>query len=96
MNFNFLIQATKVITIGAYDESELELILNFLIAADEELLSELNDTCSLISYDNDLMLFLEILEALLVIYEDREEYEICEIIKHKIDDVHDIINKKTI
>ena len=96
MNFNFLIQATKVITIGAYDESELELILNFLIAADEELLSELNDTCSLISYDNDLMLFLEILEALLVIYEDREEYEICEIIKNKIDDVHDIINKKTI
>jgi hypothetical protein len=96
MSYNFLIQATRVLNVNNYDESELELVTNFLIAADEDMLSDYNNTCTILSYDNDLELYLEILSTLLVVYEEREEYEICELIKNKMSEALQIINKKTI
>ena len=96
MNFNFLIQATRVLNQNEVDNAELELITNFILAADEEILYEYSSTCTLISYDTDLDLYYEILEILLKIYEEKEEYEICEIIKNKLEDVIIIKNNKTI
>ncbi len=96
MNFNFLIQATRVLNQNDIDNAELELITNFILTADEEILYDYSSTCSLITYDTDLDLYLEILEILLKIYEEKEEYEVCEIIKNKIDDVIIIKNNKTI
>ncbi len=96
MNFNFLIQATRVLNQNDIDNAELELITNFILTADEEILYDYSSTCSLITYDTDLDLYLEILEILLKIYEEKEEYEVCEIIKNKLDDVITIKNNKTI
>lgn len=96
MNLNFLIQATRVLSVDNYDDEELELITNFMIAADEDLLSDFNNTCTILSYDNDLELYLEILGTLIVVYEQREEYEVCELIKNKMSEALEIINKKTI
>ncbi len=96
MNFNFLIQATRVLNQNDIDNAELELITNFILTADEEILYDYSSTCSLITYDTDLDLYLEILEILLKIYEEKEEYEVCEIIKNKLDDVIIIKNNKTI
>ena len=96
MTFNFLIQATRVLNQNDVDTAELELITNFMLAAEEEVLFEYNSTCTLISYDTDLDLYLEIIENLLKIYEEKEEYEICEVIKHKLEEATIIKNNKTI
>ena len=96
MNFNFLIQATRVLNQNDIDEAELELITNFILIVDEEILYEYSSTCTLVSYDTDLDLYFEILEILLKIYEEKEEYEVCEKIKNKIDDAIIIKNNKTI
>lgn len=96
MNINFLMQATKVLNTDNYDDNELEIITNFLVAADEDLLSDFNNTCTILSYDSDLELYIEILSTLILLYEEREEYEICDLIKNKLEDAKEIINKKTI
>jgi hypothetical protein len=89
-------QATKVLSTNDYDGNELEIITNFLIAADEDLLYDFNNTCTILTYDNDLELYIEILSTLIKVYEEREEYEMCDLIKYKLEDAKEIINKKTI
>lgn len=83
MSFNFLIQATRVLYNNKFDESELDLVYNFMIRVDNELLNMYLNNCSIISYNNDLELYLDIIDALINIYEQREEYERCEILLHK-------------
>jgi hypothetical protein len=96
MTFNFLLQATRVLTIGNYDEDELIMVFNFMIAIDNDILNDYNNTCTIISYDNDLQLFIEILDTLIGIFEDREEYECCVMLKDKKDDAITIMKSKTI
>ena len=96
MSVNFLLQSTRVLHNDNYDENELEMITNFMVAVDNEILNEYNDTCTILSYDNDLQLYIEILDALIVIFEEREEYEKCEMLKFKKDDALEIMENKTI
>jgi hypothetical protein len=96
MNFNFLLQSTRILNNNDYDEDELIMILNFMTAIDNETLNDYNNTCTIISYDSDLHLYIEILDALLSIFEEREEYEQCEIIKDKKDEALIIMESKTI
>ncbi len=96
MNFNFLLQATRVLHVGNYDEEELKMIYEFIISLDNDILNEYNNTCTILSYDNDLELYIEIVDALIVIFEEKEEYEKCEQLKNKRDDSVEIINNNTI
>ena len=96
MTSNFLLQATKVLHDNNFDDNELDLITNFLLAADEDILYDYNNSCTFFTYDCDLDLFIEIIKTLITIYEEREEYEICEMLKFKIDDAIIIKNNKTI
>ena len=93
---NFLLQATRVLHTGNFDENELEMVYDFVSNIDNEILNDYNSTCTIISYDNDLQLYVEIVDALILIYEEREEYEKCEILKFKRDDSIEIMNTKTI
>ena len=96
MSVNFLLQSTRILHNDNYDENELEMITNFMVAVDNEILNEYNDTCTILSYDNDLQLYIEILDTLVSIFEEREEYEKCELLKHKKDDSITIMDSKTI
>ena len=96
MSINFLLQSTRVLHNDNYDEDELEMVTNFMVAVDNEILNEYNNTCTIISYDNDLQLYIEILDELIRIFEEREEYEKCEMLKHKKDDSIEIMKTKTI
>ena len=96
MNLNFLLQATRVLNKGEYDEDELIMIYNFVTAIDNDILNDYNSTCTIISYDNDLQLYIEIIDALILTFEEREEYEQCEILKGKKDDALIIMESKTI
>jgi len=96
MPSNFLLQSTRVLHNDNYDENELEMITNFMVAVDNEILNEYNNTCTIISYDNDLQLYIEILDELIRVFEEREEYEKCELLKNKKDDSLEIINNTKI
>ena len=83
MTINFLLQATRVLHVGNYDEDELSMITNFMVAVDNDILNGYYNTCTLLTYYNDLELYIEIVEALIYIYEENEEYEKCIMLKNK-------------
>jgi len=96
MSANFLLQATRILSVGNYDENELDMVHHFISSIDYETLNDYNNTCTILSYDNDLQLYIEILDTLVSIFEEREEYEKCELLKHKKDDSITIMDSKTI
>ena len=96
MTINFLLQATRVLHFGNYDEDELSMFYNYLTALDNEILNDYYSTCTILSYDNDLELYVEIINALISIFEEREEYEKCLKLKSKKEESIIIMNNKTI
>lgn len=96
MNFNFLLQATRVLHVGNYDEQELKMIYDFIISLDNDILNDYNNTCTILTYNNDLELYIEIVDSLISTFEDREEYEKCIQLKNKKDESIKIIDTNTI
>jgi len=82
-SFSFLLQATRVLHIGNYDDEELKMIYGYVTSLDNDILNDYYNTCTLLTYYNDLELYIEIVEALIYIYEENEEYEKCIILKNK-------------
>ena len=83
MSINFLIQTIRVLHVGAYNEKDLVMIYNFLTGLDYDCLKAYFETNSVLSYTNDLELYIEILDGVIKIYEDREEYEKCAALMEK-------------
>jgi hypothetical protein len=96
MSVNFLLQATRVLHVDNYDNDDLTMIYNFMVNIDNDILNDYNNTCTILSYDNDLELYIEIIDSLIQIFEDKEEYEKCELLLFKRDESLEIINSKTI
>lgn len=96
MSFNFLIQATRVLNGNSFDEDELKMVTDYVLSLDNDILKDYFNTCTILSYDNDLELYIEILDTLIKIYEEREEYEICEKLKFKKEESLIITTEKTI
>jgi hypothetical protein len=82
-SFSFLLQATRVLHVGNYDDEELKMIYGFISSLDNVTLNEYYSNCTLLTYYNDLELYIEIVEELINIYEEREEYEKCMELKNK-------------
>ena len=96
MTINFLLQTMRVLHVGNYDEEELSMVYNFITSVTDDVLNDYKDTCTILSYENDLELYMEILDICIVIFEDREEYEKCQKLKDKKEEVIKIIKNKTI
>jgi hypothetical protein len=86
----------RVLHVGNYDEEELSMVYNFIISVTDDVLNDYKDTCTILSYENDLELYMEILDICIVIFEDKEEYEKCQKLKDKKEEVIKIIENKTI
>ena len=95
MTLNFLLQATRVLNVGNYDEEELKMIYKFLISLDNTVLNDYNNKCTILSYNNDLELYVEILNSCILIFEKREEYEKCQKLKDKREESIKIMKTKT-
>ena len=93
MSVNFLLQATRVLHVGNYDREELEMIYNFMVSVDNEILNHYNITSSDIVYSSDLELYIEIVDALIDIFEGSEEYEKCDELKNKKEEALILIKK---
>ena len=72
------------------------MIHNFCKSLDNDTLISYHITNTVISYDNDLELYIEIRDSLILVFEEREEYEKCEKLKNKKDDSTEIIKNNTI
>lgn len=96
MSINFLLQATRVLNVGHYDDVELTMTYNYLTALDNEILNDYNNTCTILSYNNDLELYIEIVDTLISVFEEREEYEKCAKLKSKKEESINIIKKNKI
>lgn len=78
MTVNFLLRATRIIHSDDYDDDELVMVYDYIRRLDNETLIVYLNTCTVISYDNDLEFFIEIIDGLISILEKREEYEKCD------------------
>lgn len=93
MTINFLLQATRVLHVGNYDEEELKMIYGFMVTVDNSILNDYFNTCTILSYNNDLELYVEIIDVLISVFEEREEYEKCDLLKKRKDQSIIILNK---
>ena len=96
MSINFLLQATRVLSFGNYDDVELSMTYNYITALDNEILNDYFNTCTILAYNNDLELYIEIVETLIIVFEEREEYEKCAKLINKKEDAINIINTNKI
>jgi hypothetical protein len=94
MSINFLLQAVRIIHIGNYDETEIKLIYDYLINLDNVILNEYFNTYSVLQYNNDLEFCVEVINKMITILEDKEEYEKCQILLNKKEESLEIINLK--
>jgi hypothetical protein len=94
MHINFLIQIIKILHNRNYNENDLKMAYEYLIKLDNKILNDYFKSNLVLSYNNDLEFCIEIMEKILYIYEDKEEYEKCQILKNKIDWSKDITKLK--
>jgi hypothetical protein len=89
---NFLLQATRVLNVGNYNEDELRMIYNFISTVDNVILNYYYTSNTIFSYSSDLELYIEIVNSLISVYEEREEYEKCSLLKSKKEEAINILN----
>ena len=95
-SLNFLLQATKVLHNRNYDDSELKIIYDYLISIDNEMLNDYFTTSTILTYKNDLELYVEILKTMITIFEseEKQEYEKCGLLIKKINESIKIMETK--
>jgi len=94
MSINFLLQAIRVIHLGIYDDTELNLIYNYLQNIDNVVLNDYFKSNSVLQYNNDLEFCVEVIDKTIKILENREEYEKCQILLNKKQESLSIMNIK--
>ena len=93
MSVSFLLQVTRILHKGNFDEDELFMVYDYLKTIDNEVILQYYYTSSILSYNTDLDLFIEILDRTIQILEEKEEYEKCQILQNKKNECLIIKNK---
>lgn len=96
MSVSFLLQATRILHVGNYDDDEVRMIYDFIKNIDNDIIFEYYSTSTILSYDTDLDLLIEIIDRLITILEEEEEYEKCLILKNKKEQCIKLKSKKSI
>ena len=95
MSVNFILQAIRLLHIGDYTDNDINMIYDFTRNLDNETLIRYHITNSVIAYNNDLELYIEIVDKLISIFETKEEYEKCAILMKKKKKSNTIMKTKT-
>lgn len=83
MSVSFLLQATRVLHVGNYDDDEVRMIYDYLRSVDNDMIYVYVNNKTVLSYNNDLELLIEIIDRMIEILEETEDYEKCLILKNK-------------
>jgi hypothetical protein len=94
ISIKFLLQSVKVINEKKYINQDLYLIYDFLISVEKKELIKYLKSNTVLSYKNDLELYMETIIRLIKIFEDLEYYEECIELKRKIDECNTILNEE--
>jgi hypothetical protein len=94
MSVNFLLQAVRIIHIGNYDDNEIRMIYDYLRNLDNVALNDYFNSYTVLQYNNDLELCIEVIDKTIKILEKREEYEKCQILLNKKEESIDIMKIK--
>ena len=89
---NFLVEINKNINCGNYNLNTLEMYFDYIKTFDNEKMVNYSYSYSTSEYNNDLNIYVEVIDSLIKIFEDNEEYEKCEILKDKKNESLNIIN----
>jgi len=84
----------KVINEKKYINQDLYLIYDFLISVNKDELMKYSKSNTILSYKNDLELYVETIKHLIKIFEDLENYEECIELKRKYEECEIILNEK--
>jgi hypothetical protein len=96
MSISFLLQATRVLHVGNYDDDEVHMIYDYIRNLDNEIIFHYYSNKTILSYKNDLELLIEIIDKMIHILEQTEDYEKCLILKNKKEECTKINLEKTI
>lgn len=96
MSISFLLQATRVLHVGNYDDDEVQMIYDFIRNLDNEIIFHYYSNKTILSYENDLELLIEIIDKMIYILEQTEDYEKCLVLKNKKEECIKINLEKTI
>jgi len=91
MSINFLLQAIRIIHIGNYDDTEVRMIYDYLRNLDNSTLIDYFNANSVLHYHNDLEIYIEVINGMLKILEEKEEYEKCQVLLNKKEESLDIM-----
>lgn len=83
MSVSFLLQATRVLHVGNYDDDEVRMIYDYIRNVDNDMIYEYINNKTILSYNNDLELLIEIIDRMIEILEETEDYEKCLVLKNK-------------
>ena len=75
--FKFLLQASRLLSDGNYVDKDVSYIYDFLISVDNFELNEYFRSNTIFSYKNDLELYVEVVDFIISIYEEKEMFEKC-------------------
>lgn len=90
-SINFLLQAVKILHIGNYNDDEIITIYDYLISLDNVVLNDYFNEHSVLQYNNDLEFCIEIINKMIKILEEKEDYEKCQALLNKKEESLDIM-----
>jgi hypothetical protein len=91
MLINFLLQAIRAIHTGNYNVTGIEKIYDYLITLDNITLNDYFNSHSVLQYNNDLEFCVEVIDRLMKVLEEKEEYEKCQVLLDKKEESLDIM-----
>jgi hypothetical protein len=96
ISIKFLLQSVKVLNEKKYSNEDLYLIYDFLISSTKNELFNFYYLNTVLSYKNDLELFIETIKQLIKIFEDLEYYEECFHLKNKENECYEILKENSL
>jgi hypothetical protein len=81
--FDYLLQAVKVLHTGNNNSYELNTVYEWILVVDDETILHYKKINTVVSFDSDFDLFVDLIDYLIGIYEKIEDYERCEKLLNK-------------
>lgn len=93
MNINFIIQSMLILKQDNYNDDELRMVYDYLLFLDYEILFSYFMSNTIQGYENDLCVYIDVVNETIKKFEMTEEYEKCNKLKLKREESLKIINK---
>lgn len=90
--FSFLIHSVRLINSNKASEDDLDFLFELILSIDDDTIINYSSNITIPKLGHDYFLLNRVSNFLLKYYEEKEEYEKCQLIKEKIDHSERLIN----